>query len=640
MSGKRTQKKAQAKNLMKARLSKARATKAKQHKSKQTDLPKNFKLLDDGGKVTITNKNLQSIYSNAGSLFNSKFHYYNNTFNGKHQLDKIHKVYGTVQLTEKLLLDTNLNKLTDSTGEIHAPKSVASEEVLTGRRQFNSLQDMHKQLGGAVVQPPSTPTNQSAPGSETFRTTPQQVDAALEWARLHAIHCLDCQRSRTGSCNIKVTCTTRKRSGTAVTLNLACSESGEQCAKPPEMVGIHKWPKNHPKYHTDTMNVARAGFEDVMRHVLANGNGYAEYLRLHPNGYSESTYTVYKSIIGRHTVYHEHCIESLAQQLSIMDMKMKNNLKLPADGDGKWDNENGRHCVFRLVARQSGLILRSIYMSRTDCSGTKDHLTEGDSDMEKLVGKQELWKGTSHSMEARLALLAFRECLDWGVLLEPVMDGDGKLQLMLRIACTMQALKNATKLKETLVHSSQQFNDDGFPPTHPLISAPDPELLEEDPSPVAFVGLTGDTAEKIRAAYTGCMNHCLRALWLRIGNMENVLSKHYPLSTPQTVLSGYTVPEMELAVSALEKVSKFFVNCNHIHHHVTTLLFMRFVQTKLVNISTTLRLAADVNRIVETIRSRRYQRSIHRDAYRRMDAVRKCCTADTYIISITNVHER
>ena len=129
MSGKRTQKKAQAKNLMKARLSKARATKAKQHKSKQTDLPKNFKLLDDGGKVTITNKNLQSIYSNAGSLFNSKFHYYNNTFNGKHQLDKIHKVYGTVQLTEKLLLDTNLNKLTDSTGEIHAPKSVASEEV-------------------------------------------------------------------------------------------------------------------------------------------------------------------------------------------------------------------------------------------------------------------------------------------------------------------------------------------------------------------------------------------------------------------------------------------------------------------------------------------------------------------------------
>ena len=150
-----------------------------------------------------------------------------------------------------------------------------------------------------------------------------------------------------------------------------------------------------------------------MHHVLANGNGHAEYLRLHPNGYGPTTYNKYKFIIGRHIVWHEKKIENLAQQLTIHDMKKNNTLRVPVDADGKWEGLDGYHCVFRALARESKLVMRSMYMSRSDCHGKIDHLSDGDIEMSNIVGKQKLWEGTSHTMESQLALETFREMLDW-----------------------------------------------------------------------------------------------------------------------------------------------------------------------------------------------------------------------------------
>ena len=134
------------------------------------------------------------------------------------------------------------------------------------------------------------------------------------------------------------------------------------------------------------------------------------------------------------------------------------------------------------------------------------------------------------------------------------MDGDGKLQLMLRIACTMQALKNAAKSREELIHSASQYRSEGFPPNVAAEVASE-EMLEADPSTVAFCGLNKDTALKILAAYTGCLNHALRALFVRVGKMEDLTSKVYKISSPATVLHGYKVADVEIAVDALEKLS-------------------------------------------------------------------------------------
>lgn len=141
-----------------------------------------------------------------------------------------------------------------------------------------------------------------------------------------------------------------------------------------------------------------------------------------------------------------------------------------------------------------------------------------------------------------------------GIALEPVMDGDGKLQLMLRIACTMQALKNAAKSREELIHSASQYRSEGFPPNVAAEVASE-EMLQADPSTVAFCGLNKDTALKILAAYTGCLNHALRALFVRVGKMEDLTSKVYKISSPATVLHGYKVADVEIAVDALEKLS-------------------------------------------------------------------------------------
>ena len=502
---------------------------------------------------------LKEILNVAGPEFNRKFGYYKGCFSNINQLEKIKRVYGRYRLTALDIENVDLNLMTDSNGEI-IPQNSHFNMVITGQRTRQSLAKLQantfvvNQIGGGLYVSPNknpkkraaTPTVEASP---TFATTQAQIDEVIETVRKHTANCKECKKSRKGKDALGIESFTYKSSGAAAHININCSECGFQHKVPPEYCWIDKWPEGHSKHGKDRLRVTVAGFEFVLNHCLANGNGYAEYTRMFGMGFAKATYYKYRWICARHFVKGEHDVKSLCQQLIIYDCKKNNTLVAEVDGDGKWEANPGQHVTFRTNSSKFKLTLTNTLMSRSSCNGTANHIADGDSEMKKWLGEQRLWNGGSKAMEGVAAWHAFMTIFSWGIMLHAVMDGDGSLQTQLKIAMTTTAIRNKKKSKDKLIHSPSQLNDNGF--DFPC-SPPTVEMKSKTAECVPLYGLTALLGLAILVAYIGCSNHGLRALWVRIQKIENITSKKYVILQPVDIMGGWKIQKLKQLIEVLE----------------------------------------------------------------------------------------